>query len=873
MSKLVGTGIEGLDALLGGGLREGACTVVEGRPGTGKTTIGLQFVHCGCLNGEPGIVVTFEQLPEQIYADAQGFGWQLQELEDQGLVRIICTSPDVFLHELSDADGMIDGLIREMNARRILVDSVSHLVQMANTSQELRSLVYGMFGGLKRAGLTGMVTREVGRADGDCTSFEDYMADTVIGLSFEIGGDLYRRRYLEVHKSRGRGHAHGKHTLKLGDTGAHVYPRFTDRPHLEDLPRERLSTGVPGLDNMLTGGIPRGQTVLVAGSAGVGKTTLGLSFINAGVEVGEPAVYVSFEEPADALAQLADGFGMALADTQHQDNFSIMHFPPVHLRTDEFIAQLEAEIDRIGARRVVIDSVTDLALADQDSHRLRETVYVTNAMLKQHGVTTVLTAEVPELFGQTYVTTEHISIIVDGIILMKYLEMESEIQRAISVLKLRGSDHDKDIRRFTIDSGGLRVQSRFEGAEGLMAGSARSVSITLSVRSFTEIDEQHNQELLERFAQVTPRVTPISISLPYNPDEARRTVDAALAADTSELSVAPLCLYWMSEILQMDRLQPLDDLLSSAESQEHIPRLLTAGKTDGHTYAIPALATCGVLLYRKDLLEEFGFQDPPQTWDELVEQATTVVEGRPEEDLIGYQFPGYMYEGLTTSFLQNLWSNGARLFDGDEVSLDEQRTLETLVHMHDLIYKYSLVPLNIVTAAHGLEPQKDFVEGRTVFLTLLPSVAQAAQRIDSPVRGKIGISSPPTGPHGEQSLTFLSGWLYGVPRGARAPQAARQFIRFMTSPQVQKERALRGGPPPTIEAIYSDPEVLAFNPDYPRIREMLRTAICRSEVPQYSRVSRIIQEHLHAMLRGDTDPGQCMRALQSHLIELAASAD
>jgi len=439
MSRLIGTGIEGLDTLLGGGLREGTCTVVEGCPGTGKTTIGLQFIHCGCLNGEPGIVVTFEQLPEQIYADAEGFGWQLQDLEEESLVRVICTSPDVFLHELSDAEGMIDGLIREMGVRRILVDSVSHLVQMGSTPQELRALVYGMFSGLKRAGLTSIVTREVARSGECATSFEDYMADTVIGLSFEMGADLYRRRYLEVHKSRGRGHAHGKHTLKLGDTGPLVYPRLVDRPHSEDLPHERLSTGVAGLDTMLSGGIQRGHTFLVAGSAGVGKTTLGLSFINAGVQVGEPAVYVSFEEPADALAQLADGFGMALANTADDDKFRIMHCPPVHLRTDEFIAQLEAEIERLGARRVVIDSITDLALAAQDSNRLRETVYAINAMLKQHGITAILTTEVPELFGQTHVTNENISIIVDGIILMKYLEMESEIQRAISVLKMRGS--------------------------------------------------------------------------------------------------------------------------------------------------------------------------------------------------------------------------------------------------------------------------------------------------------------------------------------------------------------------------------------------------------------------------------------------------
>ncbi len=867
MSDLVSTGIEGLDVLLGGGLRAGVCAVVQGVPGTGKTTIGLQFVHDGCLNGEAGVVVTFEQLPEQIYLDAQNLGWDLRALEEQDLLRVICTSPEVFLDQLSDADGMIDGLIREMDAKRMLVDSVSHLTQLASTPQELRSVVYGMVNGLKRARLTCMVTKEVEETGMRGSTFEEYLADTVISLSFEMGADLYRRRYLEVLKSRGQDHAHGKHTLKLGDAGAQVYPRRADRPHMKDLSTERISTGVGALDDMISSGIRRGHTVLVAGSAGVGKTTLGLSFVHAGAAGGEPAVYVSFEEAPEALLQLADNFGMALSEMQQAGDLSFMHMPPVHLRTDEFVAQLEAEIEKLGARRVVIDSITDLAMAGQASQRLRETVYIINAMFKQHGVTAILITEVPELFGQTYVTTEHVSIIVDGIILMKYLEMESEIQRAISVLKMRGCNHDKDIRRFTIQADGIRVESRFEGAEGVMAGSARPVPVALSVRSFTEIDEQHNQELMTRFSQVHPRISPVSISLPYNPDEARATVEAALRADTSELSVAPLCLYWMPEILQMNRLLPLDDLLSGTELEEHIPELLAAG-TLNRICAIPALATCGVLLYRKDLLEEFGFDNPPQSWDELIHQAHTIVEGKPDEHLIGYQFPGYMYEGLTTSFLQNLWSNGAQVFDGEDVSLADESTLETLTYMHDLIYKERLVPNSVVTAAGGLEPQDEFIQGHTVFLTLLPSTAQAAQSLDSPVMGKVGITSPPMGPHGEESVTFLSGWLYGIPVGARAPQAAREFIRFMTSPQVQKERALRGGPLPTIEGIYTDPEVLAFNADYPKIRQMLRTAKWRSEIPQYPKVSRIIQKHLHAMLRGEIQPPDCLTRLKTDIKEL-----
>ncbi len=870
MNELISTGIEGLDTLLAGGLRPGTCALIEGQPGTGKTTIGSQFVYDGCSRGEPGIIVTFEQLPEQIYADLGKFGWDLRDLEQRGLLKVICTSPEVFLDQLSSADGIIDVMIREMGARRIVVDSVSHLLQLAESPRELRSQVYGMFSGLRRAGLTSMVTKEIAGPDSVGAAFEEYLADTVISLVFEIGSDYYRRRYVEVLKCRGQNHFYGKHTLKLGSHGAEVYPRRADRPFCRHQPGPPLSTGIEGLDEMLTGGIKRGQAVLVAGSAGVGKTTLGLSFLCSGAVAGEPGVYVSFQEPPDALAALADGFGMPVGQLQKDKTLSFMHFPPVHLRTDELMAQLEDRVSSVGAQRVVIDSITDLALAGQDTRRLRETVYILCTMLKQHAVTAMMVSEVPELFGQSYVTSEHISIIADGVILMKYVEMESEIQRAISVLKMRGSDHDKGIRRFTIDGDGIHVHSRFEGTEGLMAGSTRPVSITLSVRSFTEIDEQHNQELLTRFAQIHPRVAPVSVSLPYNPDEARTTVEAAIAAETSELAVAPLCLYWMPQILKSRRLIPLDDLLHQDELAEHIPELLEAGSYDGRLYAVPALAACGVLLYRKDLLEEFGFDAPPRTWDELIVQARTIVDGSKEEDLIGYQFPAYMYEGLTTSFLQNLWSNDGDVFTEDgQLGLQTEQTLEALSYMHDLIHVHGLVPQNMISAAHGLEPQREFIEGRTVFLTLLPSVAQVAQKLDSPVRGKIGITGPPMGPHGTQSRTFLSGWSYGVPVGARAPETARQFIRFMTDAQVQKERALRGGPLPTIERIYSDPEILAFNPDYQHIREMLRTARRRAEIPHYSQVSKVIQRHLYSLLKNEMSPEMCLEALRLGVAEFA----
>lgn len=868
MGKLLATGVPGLDEILGGGLRQGTCTLLEGIPGAGKTTVGIQYIYSGALADEPGLIVTFEQFPEQIYEDALQFGWDLQALEQENRLRVVCTSPEVFLDQLSDVGGMVDTLIADIGARRLMVDSVAHLGNLADTVQEVRPLVYGMLNGIRRAGLTALVTKEVESASPETIPFEEYLVDTVIRLTYVMGDDFHRRRFAEVVKSRGQDHAHGRHSLLIGAEGVRIYPRY--RPTgaavqpVASCP-VRLPTGVNGLDRMLGGGFPQGHTVLVAGSAGVGKTTLALEYIRTGVEAGEAGLFLSFEESPTKLQQLALGFGIDLGVMLKNNKLGLMHRSPLNLSPDQLIWEIKDEIKRLGAKRVVVDSLTDLTLTVRDPMQFRESVFLLAQALQDENVTTVFTTEVPELFGQTYVTSEHISIIVDGIILMKYLEMESEIQRAISVLKMRGCEHDTGIRRYTIDAHGLNIAHRFEGAAGVMAGNAQQTTIRLSVRSFSETDEALNEELMQRFSSVHPHVQPVSLSIPYNPDDARNTVRGALEAPGTTLSIAPLSLYWMDEFITSGRLSPLEDVIPPQELERHMDDFLRPGMYEGHVYAVPAMAVCGVLVYRRDLLEQYGFEHPPRTWEELIHQATTILEGENDPHLIGYQFPAYKYEGLTTSFLQNLWSNGGEVLQEGALALRSEPALNTLVYMHDLVHKLKLSPQNLATAAHGLEPQRDFLEGHTVFLTMLPNVVQAARRESSPLRDKVGLAPHPIGPLGSESITFLGGWHYAVPVGSKAPEAATQFIRFMTSHEIQKERSLRGGPLPTIGDLYFDPEVLAFNPDYPLLRRLLRTARKRNEIPHYMQVSGLIQAHLHPMIQGSTGPQETLDKLCEEL--------
>lgn len=871
MAEWLRTGIEGLDDILGGGLRKGSCTLLEGIPGTGKTTVGLGFLYTGAKEAcQPGIAITFEQFPEQMMEDAAQFGWDLQEMEQDGLMRVMCTSPDVFLDQLSEVGGVVDRLVREMDAQRILIDSASHLTQVSDDPRELRSLFYSMINGLKRAGLTTMVTKELESTEIAEIPFEEYLCDTVIRLDNRMVSDFRRRRFIEVVKSRGRAHRSGRHGFELTEEGPVVFPRYEPKPRKASVscPSARLSTGVSGLDQMLHGGLPAGSATLVAGSAGVGKTTLGLQFVAEGASQGEPGVYVTFEETQAKLICQAAAFGADFSRMQQEDLLTIMHRFPTAVRFEELLIEIRREIERLGARRLVFDGLTDLDMAFDTQNAVREAVHELVSMLDEYGVTSLVVTEVPELFGQTCLSSEHLSIIVDGIILMKYLELESEIQRAVSVLKMRGSGHDPGIWRYSIGDRGIDVIGRFEGAEGLMAGAARTTTIALSVRSFNEFDEHLNAELLERFSQIHPNIKPVSLNLPYNPDEALNTVQTALRAESTHLSVAPLCLYWTPEIVRSGGLREVDDLLPVAERSRHLPEVVEPAAIDSTLYAVPAIALCGTLLYRRDLLEKHGFEAPPATWDELIEQAAKIVADEDQE-LIGFQWPGYLYEGLTTSFLTNLWSNGGQVVDDEgHCRLDSDSAHEAVEFMRSLIHEHGLTPEHVTTYSRGLEPQDDFVEGRTVFLYMLPSVLQEINRPECPLQGRVGVAGPPHGPRGERGYSFLGGWHFGIPVNARAPGAAREFIRFMASSEVQKERAIRGGPLPTIKSLYRDPEVLAFNPHYPTIYELIRSGRKRHEIPNYLEVSRRIQRHLHPVLKGETSSREALDRLHAEVREL-----
>jgi circadian clock protein KaiC len=318
-SDLVPTGIRGLDSILEGGIPRGNIILSEGSIGTGKTTLGVEFVYRGASEfDEPGIIVLFEVSPDKIIRDAARFGWDLPALERQRKLRIVFTTRQVFQQELQQADSLLLEEASGMGARRIFVDGAGLIGPANGSGHGPREVFHVLVEGLHRENLTAMLAVEALALTAGTLLPEESIADTVIRLRME---DNQRAtvRSLEIVKSRGHAYQMGRHSFRIVDGhGVEVYrrvqaPRKADRDRAAAFdPSTRVSTGVPGLDALVNGGYFLGSTTVVAGISGVGKSVMACQFVAEGARLGERSLMLSLDEQVPQILRNAASIGIDL---------------------------------------------------------------------------------------------------------------------------------------------------------------------------------------------------------------------------------------------------------------------------------------------------------------------------------------------------------------------------------------------------------------------------------------------------------------------------------------------------------------------------------------------------------------------------------
>jgi circadian clock protein KaiC len=475
------SGVPGFDDVLGGGIPEFSLTLIAGAPGCGKTTLGHQIMFANAGPACPVLYVSIiGEPPLKMLRYQQQFSF-FDASKVQEFIRFLHLSREAQEGGLARVLDCIIDEVDKANPRLVIVDSFRSMMKRTLETPagelQLQDFMQRLALNLTSREATSLLLGEYSGEDEEGTVFT--VADGIVWLYQAVDRNSVVRK-LQVQKMRGQEQIPGLHTMRITRQGLSVFPRLL-KPNqsagsgspLED----RVSTGVPVLDEMTFGGIPRGFATLLVGPSGSGKTILSNQFILQGASRGEPGVIAVFEKrPTDYLQ--TSGHGDVFARLIKEGKLEILYLRPLDLSIDETLTALRDAVLRIGAKRAVIDSLSglELALAPTFREDFRESLYRMVGALSDMGVTIMSTVELPDSFTELQFSPHGIAFLNDAIIMQRYLEVGGQLKRVIAVVKLRGSQHSKDIREYEIGADGLLVVGEpLRGYEGLLTGAPKDV--------------------------------------------------------------------------------------------------------------------------------------------------------------------------------------------------------------------------------------------------------------------------------------------------------------------------------------------------------------------------------------------------------------
>jgi len=476
------SGIPGLDLVLGGGFFAGGVYIFEGEPGAGKTILANQTCFHVAKDGKRVLYVTLL---------AESHSRLLQHLQTLNFF-----DPDTIPERLTYVSGFASleegGLrallelvrkeLRAQHATLIVLDGFAAVTESAASDREFKKFVHELqvHAGLASCTfflLSSGVSGEFGTVQPVHT-----MVDGLVRLTDRAFG-VRAERELRVQKFRGSRYLRGVHTFDITDDGIRVYPRLESvSPDLADAGNgDRLSSGIPRLDEMMGGGFKRGSVAMFLGPTGVGKTTLGYRFLASSSADEKGLLYSFYETPKRALAK-ADGVGLPLRDLVERGDVELAWQSPVEGAYDAIGLAILEQVDRLGAKRVFIDGFNAIQQAAAYPERVPHFFAALGRALRARGVTAAFSAELRAVYApQIEAPMQGISPLVENLLLLRFVDLQSEIRRVVSVLKLRDSDFDPRIRELLITGKGLEIGESFGGEEAILTGVARRVPRTVQV--------------------------------------------------------------------------------------------------------------------------------------------------------------------------------------------------------------------------------------------------------------------------------------------------------------------------------------------------------------------------------------------------------
>jgi circadian clock protein KaiC len=467
------TGIAAFDELLGGGFPRNRLYLVDGDPGTGKTTVGIQFLLEGVRRGEPALYVTLSETAEELHSMARSHGWSLDGLDIHEFTDQDSLAQDaqytVFQPsevELRNTMSSLFAVVERVHPRRIVIDSLSDMRLMARDPLRYRRQILSLKQFFQGRGCTVLLLddRTFESSDRQLHS----IAHGVVRLeqfSRQYGPS---RRRLQVLKIRGSAYHEGMHDFVLRKGGIQPFPRLVATQHKDSFTPTQLPSGLTAFDAMLGGGLSSGTTALFTGPAGAGKSLLTAHYAATAAADGAAVAFLLFEEEPPSLINNARQVGIPLQEQIDRGRITARSVNPAELSPGEFVYMVRAAVERGGAKVLVIDSLNGYLAAMPEETMLGSHLRELFSYLRQRGVLTLVTMAMHGIVGQMQ-TNMDVSYLADTVVLLRYFEQDASLHRAISVVKRRGGRHESVVHELRISSEGLVIEP-IAGLHGVLTG-------------------------------------------------------------------------------------------------------------------------------------------------------------------------------------------------------------------------------------------------------------------------------------------------------------------------------------------------------------------------------------------------------------------
>ena len=481
--RRLNSGIAGLDDILHGGFPQGHLYLIEGDPGTGKTTMALQFLLEGIRNGERVLYVTLSESHTELNQVARSHGWPTENLEIFEMIPpdddLTPESQYTVFHpsevELADTIASILKKVDEIKPQRLIFDSLAELRMLARDPLKYRRQILALKRQVSGGNITVLLLDDRTSAGSDDLQLQSIAHGVIVmqGVGRDYG---IRRRRIEIHKLRGSPFREGYHDYIIRTGGLHIFPPLIAAEHRPGFERRSVPSGLRELDDLLNGGIDCGTSTLLTGPAGCGKSTVAFHYACSAALRGEKAAIFTFDESLATLLDRARGLGMNPDPLIDAGRLQVQQVDPAELSPGEFIAQIRHLVDGQDLRVLVIDSMNGLLNAMPHEQYLALQLHELFAYLGQQGIASIVTLAQAGVIGAAMHSPVDVSYLADTILLFRYFEREGELRQAISVVKKRTGAHERTIRELFMEHGTVRVGNPLRQFEGVLTGVSRLIA-------------------------------------------------------------------------------------------------------------------------------------------------------------------------------------------------------------------------------------------------------------------------------------------------------------------------------------------------------------------------------------------------------------